>query len=573
MQQEKIVHDLVQGSQEWDEFRLIHRGASEAAAMLGLSTKVKRTELLHAKHTGIAREYSDWFQANVLDHGHEVEAKARPIIERIFGIELGPVTCSRGKLSASTDGMTMFHDTAMEHKQWNEALAAAVRAKQLPEEHMPQCQQILLVTDAERVIFVVSDGTEENMEYMEVLPDPAWFARLEAGWSQFEKDLAEYVPAAAEPMKVVGHSPDLLPAIRSTVKGELVLESNIKEWEAAALAYIKNVRDHELKTDEDFANADAASRWCDTSKATLQGVRANLMSATGDVNTAVGTLDRIMAELDQTRIAFDKAISARKDARKAEIVADGVAKFKEHIAGLNKLLGKDYMPVIPADFGACIKNKRSFANMTDAVATTLANAKIQADDKFKVIMANMTWLRENAKDYVHLFADTSTLVLKPHDDFVAQAENRISTEKARVQAAEDKIREDAEAAARQKLLDDQAAAQKAQQTAEQATTAPAVAAATAVAAAPAHVAFTPVAATPIRTSPVPTAANDDAVINVGEINRRIAPLQISAAGLQELGFTPVPRKGAAVCFRESDWPLMLDKLIEHLNQASDLVAA
>ena len=31
------VHKLVQGSAEWHQFRLTHFGASEAAAMLGLS--------------------------------------------------------------------------------------------------------------------------------------------------------------------------------------------------------------------------------------------------------------------------------------------------------------------------------------------------------------------------------------------------------------------------------------------------------------------------------------------------------------------------------------------------------
>jgi hypothetical protein len=48
---------------------------------------------------------------------------------------------------------------AFEHKQWNEELAASVRAGIVPDEHLPQCQQVLLVTGAEELIFVVSDGT------------------------------------------------------------------------------------------------------------------------------------------------------------------------------------------------------------------------------------------------------------------------------------------------------------------------------------------------------------------------------------------------------------------------------
>ncbi len=75
------IHDLVQGSSDWDLFRLERFGASEAAAMLGISTRVRRTELLHMKHTGTPKEFSDWVQANILDYGHHVEALARPLVE------------------------------------------------------------------------------------------------------------------------------------------------------------------------------------------------------------------------------------------------------------------------------------------------------------------------------------------------------------------------------------------------------------------------------------------------------------------------------------------------------------
>ena len=68
------THNLVQGSKEWDEFRTKHFGASEAAAMLGLSRQLSRNDLLLYKKTGKSKEYSDWVQENILDYGHEVEA-------------------------------------------------------------------------------------------------------------------------------------------------------------------------------------------------------------------------------------------------------------------------------------------------------------------------------------------------------------------------------------------------------------------------------------------------------------------------------------------------------------------
>lgn len=655
MKFEKIVHDLIQGTEAWNEFRLHHFGASEAAAMLGLSTKTKRTELLHAKHTGIAKEFSDWLQVNVLDHGHEVEAKARPIIERIFGIELGPVTCSLGKLSASCDGLTMFHDTAFEHKQWSAALGAAVKAKQLPEEYMPQCQQILLVTGAERVIFVVSDGTEDNMEYMEVLPDEAWFDRLKDGWAQFEKDLAAYVPVVEE-VKPTGRAPETLPALLVEITGQ-VTNTNLPAFKAQALAVFQNIN-RNLQTDEDFADADKTAKWCQGVEDRLKAAKEHALSQTASIEELFRALDEISAEARRTRLDLGKLVEARKQAMKDEIVAGGVAAFRAHIASLNTAIGKDYMPTIAADFGMAIKGLRSLASMRDAVDVLLANSKIKADAEFKKIMANMAWLREHAREYTALFADTKTLVLKEHDDFVAQAQNRIAANKQaeeqrleaeraairaeeerrandKAQAEQDQIRQENAEKSRMALQEIQGIQQQvyiatggrlgvrkggtieciretlaetkawsidadrfgvltnaAQAAKDKAVadieallveaenkaaapvvaTTPTAAAAPATAAAPALAAFTPVAAAPVKVNPVPPAANDDARINLSEINKRLAPLSITADGLAELGFQPVATQGSSKLYLESKWPAMVDKLIAHLNEAHDALA-
>ena len=208
----KTTHTLVQGSADWQNYRLAMFGASEAAAMLGLSSKVSRTELLHMKHTGTAKEFSDWVQANILDHGHAVEALARPMGEELVGTELYPVTCSIGRLSASCDGLTMAEDVAWEHKQWNAALAAAVDEGVLPDEYQPQCQQIMMITGAEKVLFMVSDGTIDNMVSMYVEPSPEWQERITAGWAQFEADLAVYEPKHFAPNPHQGRGGQQQPA-------------------------------------------------------------------------------------------------------------------------------------------------------------------------------------------------------------------------------------------------------------------------------------------------------------------------------------------------------------------------
>ena len=116
----------VQNSPEWHAFRATHHGASEAAAMLGLSKFTSRTELLRQKATGIAPKV-DAGKQGLFDAGHAAEAAARPMAEAIIGEELYPATYSYGTLSASCDGLTMGGETAFEHKLWSANLVAAVK--------------------------------------------------------------------------------------------------------------------------------------------------------------------------------------------------------------------------------------------------------------------------------------------------------------------------------------------------------------------------------------------------------------------------------------------------------------
>jgi len=261
------IHDLQQGSPEWDLFRLHHYGASEAAVMLGLSKKTTRSELLAMKYTGDAKEFSRWVQENILDYGHQVEALARPVVESLIGEDLYPVTCSNDlmpawascEMSASCDGLTMGEDTAFEHKQWSEALAAQVREDIVPDDHMPQCQQILMVTGAQRLYFVVSDGTKEKMVHAIVTPDQYWFERIQAGWEQFDKDLAEYQHTKSAPV-AVGRTPENLPALHIAVSGE-VTASNLAEYKEHALAVFAGIN-RTLTTDLHFADAATTVTWC-----------------------------------------------------------------------------------------------------------------------------------------------------------------------------------------------------------------------------------------------------------------------------------------------------------------------
>lgn len=439
-----MMHNLIQGSPEWVTFRLNHHGASEAAAMLGLSKKVTRSELLHIKHTGIAKEFCAWVQKNILAHGHEVENLARPIIEKIIGEELYPVTCSISNLSASCDGLTMDDEIAFEHKQWNKELAASVKSGIVPDEHMPQCQQIMLVTGAKAVMFTVSDGTEENFVWTKVHPDKSWFDRIKAGWAQFDKDLLDYVPPV-EQVEAAGRAPDMLPALRIELSGT-VTASNLTEFKEHALAVFSSINT-ELETDEDFANAEKTTKWCKEVEDRLEATKQHALSQIASIDELFRTVDAIKEEARQKRLTLEKLVKQRKEAIRDKMVLDARARFIEHVADLQHGISIIRLSINQPDFGGEIKGLKALNSIQNALDTALANAKIDADAQAKDILEKIEYFNEIVLDHkAGFFPDLQQIISKPFNDFArtitSRLDGHLKAEAARLESERERIRQE-----------------------------------------------------------------------------------------------------------------------------------
>ena len=423
---ERQIHDLVQGSPEWLKFRETHDGASEAAAVLGLSKKTSRNELLQMKALGLGKEFSDFVQKKILDKGHEIEALARPIIEEIIGEELFPATYSYGKLSASVDGITMAGTLALEHKQFEKELFAAVQSGILPEEHCPQTQQILYVTGAEKLIFAVSDGTADKLAYIYVEPDETWQKRILAGWKQFNEDVANYVPETPV-VQVVAAPVMALPALSVRIRGE-VIESNLPAYRAAATEFIAKIST-ELETDQDFADAANNIKFCEDSEKRLDSVKQDALAQTASIDELFKTLDFVREELRAKRLALEKLVEARKVSIRNEVIQGAKERLAKHIATCNERLGGNVMPTIAADFAGVVKGKRTVASLRNAVDTELANKKIEASEIADRIEINQRVYRVIAAEHSTLFPDLNVLLLKLADDFRNAIDKRIADNK------------------------------------------------------------------------------------------------------------------------------------------------
>jgi len=563
------IHDLIQGSADWGLFRLEHFGASEAAAMLGISSRVKRTELLHMKHTGTPQEFSNWVQENILDHGHLVEAAARPLVEDLIDDDLYPVTCSDGLLSASCDGLTMAGDVAFEHKQWSQALAAAVAAGELPDEYMPQCQQIMMVTKAKKVVFVCSDGTTDNFVHLDVLPDPAWQERLRAGWAQFAADLANYVPANYTP-KLEADPIMALPALRIEIRGE-VATSNLPAFQAKAELFIASIKT-DLLTDQDFADAEATVKFCEQAEGNLEQAKRAALEQTADIADLMRTIDHISEQLRAKRLVLTRTVKDKKELIKAGILAQVKLAFQEHVAALEQEIAPLRLVFQTRDFAGAMKNKRTLATLQDAVDTELANGKIAVDAIAAAVRARLTWYREHAAGHEFLFADLQALIQKPDEDFRLGVNTRIENHKRQEAEKAERLRQEQEAARQRAEAAAQAQADEAARSLHEATTQAAASSAMSAPAAVVEQPALPAQVTPIAAARSVAASATPPALRLGQIGERLG-FSLTADFLSTIGFAAAGRERSAVLYHEADFPAICNALIDHITEVRSARAA
>ena len=614
------IHNLIQGSPEWLAYRAQHFNASNAPAMMGCSPYKTRGQLMHELHTGLTPDVDAGTQRR-FDDGHRFEALARPLAEAIIGEELYPVVGSLGKFSASFDGLTMLEETAFEHKSLNDELRACMNDEGngygLPLMYQMQMEQQLMVSGAERVLFMASKWNDDDELVEErhcwYASDPKLRADIRAGWAQFAIDLAAYTPPAVV-IEAVGRAPETLPALHIEVTG-MVTASNIAEFKATALGAIKSVN-RDLQTDQDFADNAKAIKWCADIESRVKAAKEHTLGQTATIDAVFRAMDEISSEARNVRLELEKLDKARKDAVRLEIVQAGRAALAEHVAALNARLGKPYMPAVQADFAGVIKGGRTVSSIQDAVDTELARAKIANSEFADRIQANLSTLCELAAEHTFLFADVNVIVLKQPDDLTMLVKGRIAEhqlkEAARIEAetvriraeveqqerakaeqaaraqaeAEAQVRRKAEAAERARLVEESsikaevAAAElkSAQALPGDAELSPAAQALNEqegarrfAAAHPLVVASAPnVVAMPVRAA---APADTGATMKLGEVNARLAPIALTAEGLASLGFTPVATDKNAKLYRVADLGLICAALLKHVGQVQAKLAA
>ena len=569
-----ITHNLIQGSPEWLAYRAQHFNASDAPAMLGCSPYKTRAQLLREVHTGLAAEV-DIATKKRFDNGHRAEALARPLAEEVVGEELYSVTGSLGRLSASFDGLTMTEVEGFEHKALNADLKTAflqiitlgpcddaAPGRLLPIHHRVQMEQQLHVSGAERILFMASEWTADGElveeQHVWYYPDATLRQQIVDGWAQFERDLAAYVLPAATEAAPVGQAPDALPALRIEVQGA-VTASNLGEFKATALAAIRSVN-RTLATDQDFADAEKAVKWCADVESRIAAAKEHALSQTASIDALFKALDDITAEAKRVRLDLDKLVTRRKTEVREDAILAARRALDAHIATLNAELEPMRLPAIAADFAGAIKGKRSLASMQDALDGLLATTKIAAEAEARAIRGNLAAFEAQAAGFEFLFADLATFVHQAADDFKALVTARIATHQA-AEAAKAKARAEAEA---------KRAADEAQRKAAADALAAQQAAAPAPAAAPSAPAPAPAPAARAPETPARTA--EPATLTLGTICGRLGFTVTAAFVGDTLHVKPTREERGARYYTESQFATICRQLVSHCSAMGELYA-
>lgn len=540
---ERTFHDVTQGSPEWHALRARHFTASEAAAMMGVSPYETRGALLRRKATGIAADVDAATQRR-FDDGHAAEAAYRPIAEQEIGDDLYPATITADidglPLLASMDGLTMDGTIGFEHKLYNAETARIIEETgEPPIHHVWQLEHQMLVSGAEKILFVTSDGTQDRAASCWYVSKPGRRKALIDGWRQFQRDLRDPETLAAfarmGPPGPTGCAPEALPALRMEVQGQVVA-SNLSEWREHALGVIRSIN-RDLKDDQDFADAEKAVKWCSDAEARLKAAKDHALSQAADIYRLFRAVDEVAAELRNTRLELDKLVKARKDAIRQEIAQEALARLREQITRESLPLG-EFAPGVPADsalrIAEAMKGKKTLQGLRDAADGARAALAAELSARIARRAANLATVRqiEAETGYGDLWRyDLATLL----DSEPAQLGDVL---RGRIAAH----REAEEARA---LRASQAAASM------------------------------PVQPDPF-TQPLPAVdhiappADARADINASEIARRLGFALTQAFIEGVLGVPHVRKERTSVYWREADWPRICHALAQHVIALAQL---
>ncbi len=425
---------LNQNTPKWHEHRAKHRNASEAPVIFGVSPYATRAEFIKMNATGDTKAITR-FQQMLFDRGHAVEAISRPIVEKLIGKTLYPpvIVDDNDDLSASMDGLTANLITGWECKSMNAGKRKFVDHGHVPDCDAPQLAQAFKINGKmQEILYTLSDGTKENTvtivvkrEHLQHLID-----KMDATWDQYDHDLKNYDLSQPIEGEVVGKTLTELPYLAVRAEGK-VLASNIDEYKSYAIDFFNGIST-DLQTDQDYADAAEAVKFCQSVEDRLVAVKQDVLAQTADIDSLFCAIDEIAETARRKRLEVDKLAKARKEAQRAEIVESRVQRLRDHIkalAPMDRVSPSAYVPERynpQQDIAEAMKGKKLVSALKAAADQVVADHMIQINTRYQVAVENHGIALELVTDHDFLFKDLTPYVSLPKDAVAAMIKQEIA---------------------------------------------------------------------------------------------------------------------------------------------------
>lgn len=186
----KLKSNLVQGSQEWLDYRMNKLGASDATIIMGVSPWSTPHKLWQVKLGITVIEQND-----AMRRGHELEPMIRKEFEDRFGVEIPPAIVEHPVIPymmSSLDGLNQEKKIAVEIKTANAKDHALVKEGKVPEKYYPQLQHQLACLEYKEVYYF--SYHKEDFAHVIVQRDDEYIQKLYKEEEAFYKCMMDMTP-------------------------------------------------------------------------------------------------------------------------------------------------------------------------------------------------------------------------------------------------------------------------------------------------------------------------------------------------------------------------------------------
>lgn len=215
----------------------------------------------------------------------------------------------------------------------------------------------------------------------------------------------------------------IIPDLKFEAKGELS-NDNVELFASSIREVLENINT-DLKTDEDFAEAETVKKTLADVEKRTRAATEKAMSQLGEISERMDTLKCVSAEMQGVRLDLDKKIKARK----AEIKQEMLTEARESINA--QPLAQEWCDRLDS----AMAGKRNFDSMQKALREVV-------DDANKSLDLADEELTNYSKDHPSIAPDWAQLRQKPFEVVQSTLQNRYATELERRKAAEAKAEAD-----------------------------------------------------------------------------------------------------------------------------------